>query len=88
MSEPIEVWGVAALAPLQKAAFEAHCVGDCGKISMGGLIDDDLTGGMFVCCQPTCPHEAKTLQNYGTTNSFGKPHTVHLRMLKPEGVEA
>lgn len=47
--EPIIVWGVPAL--IQKAAFEKHCTGDCGKISMGGVINDDQTGGLFVCCE-------------------------------------
>lgn len=82
MSEPTEVWGVAALAEKQRPAFEAHCTGDCGKISMGGIIDDAYTGGLFVCCETTCPHEEKTLYNYGTTNSFGRQHVVHLRILK------
>lgn len=80
---PTEIWGVAALAPKQKAAFEKHCTGDCGKISMGGVIDDEVTGGLFVCCQPTCPYEAKEIANYGSTISFGRPHTVHLRLLEP-----
>ena len=84
MEAAIEVFGVPALAPKQKLAFERHCTGDCGKISMGGVISDDMTGGLFVCCQSTCQHEAMTVPNYGTTNIFGKAHTVHLRMLRPE----
>lgn len=79
----IEVWGIAAMAKTQEAPFRAHCTGDCGKISMAGAIDDEMTGGLFVCCEVTCPYEQKTLQNYGTTNSFGKKHIVHLRRLKP-----
>lgn len=82
MSE--EVWGIAVLAPSQEAAAKAHCFGDCGKISMAGAINDDLTGGLFVCCQQTCPYEDRTYQNYGTTMSFDRPHTVHLRLLKEE----
>lgn len=82
-SEPIEIWGVPAL--LQKSAFEKHCTGDCGKISMGGVIDDAHTGGLFVCSEKVCPHERGVLKNYGTTNSFGKPHIVHLRALKEDG---
>lgn len=79
----IQVWGVAVLAPTQEAAATAHCFGDCGKISMGGAIDDEITGGLFVCCEAQCPYEAKTILNYGATNSFGQPHVVHLRILKP-----
>ena len=86
MSEPIKVWGIAVLAPTQKAAAEAHCFGDCGKISMGGVINDDLTGGLFVCPQATCPYMEREIPDYGTTMSFGKPHNVTLRFLKPEGV--
>lgn len=47
-----------------------------------------MTGGLFVCCQPTCPYEAKVLENYGETMSFGRPHTVHLRLLEPVGAAA
>lgn len=85
MSDPTEVWGVAVRAPRQTAAAAKHCFGDCGKLSMAGVIDDPVTGGLFVCCEPTCPHETRTVKNYGQTMSFGRPHTVHLRMLKPEG---
>jgi hypothetical protein len=82
---PVKVWGIAALAPTQKAAFEKHCTGDCGKISMGGVIDDELTGGLFVCCQEQCPHMLReSPEPYGTTNSFGEPHEVWLRLLKTE----
>lgn len=87
LAAPTEIWGVAALAPKQKAAFEAHCTGDCGKISMAGAINDDLTGGMFVCCEPTCPYEETVFRKFGETMSFGRPHTVHLRILKEEGAK-
>lgn len=82
MAESIKVWGVPAMATTQRAAFEAHCTGDCGKISMAGAINDDLTGGLFVCCEPTCPHMEREFPDYGTTMSFGKHHTVTLRVLK------
>ena len=52
---------------------------------MGGVIDDELTGGLFVCSEPTCPHEETTFRKFGETMSFGTPHIVHLRILKPEG---
>lgn len=81
--EAIQVWGIAAMAQTQAKPFEVHCMGDCGKISMAGAIDDELTGGLFVCCEAACPYEEKTLPNYGTTNSFGEKHIVHLRILKP-----
>lgn len=78
----IHVWGIAAMAQTQAKPFETHCMGDCGKISMAGAIDDELTGGLFVCCETTCPYEKKTLLNYGTTNSFDEKHIVHLRILR------
>lgn len=33
--------------------------------------------------KPPCLYEAKVLENYGETMSFGRPHTVHLRLLEP-----
>jgi hypothetical protein len=84
-AQPTIVWGVPAM--LQKAAFEKHCTGDCGKISIGGLIDDPMTGGLFVCCEVKCPHEKGVIENYGRTNSFGKPHTVHLRALVDDSAQ-
>jgi hypothetical protein len=83
----IKVWGIAVLAPLQKPAVDKHCFGDCGKISMAGAINDDLTGGLFVCCQPTCPYMAEEIANYGETMSFGELHSVTLRLLNPEPAE-
>lgn len=83
MSEPIKVCGVAVMAPKQKAAAEAHCFGDCGKISMGGVINYEMTGGLFVCCEPKCPYMADELDGYGETMSFGQHHTVTLRFLAP-----
>jgi hypothetical protein len=80
--EAIEVWGIPAL--LQKAAFEKHCTGDCGKISLAGAINDDITGGLFVCCEAKCPHEKGVVRNYGRTTSFGRQHTVHLRALNED----
>lgn len=41
-------------------------------------------GGLFVCCEATCPFEDQTVRNYGSTTSFGKAHTVHLRLLREE----
>jgi hypothetical protein len=79
-----QVWGVAVMAPGQKDAAQKHCFGDCGKISMAGAINDALTGGLFVCCQSVCPYVAEEIEDYGTTMSFGRPHVVHLRLLKPE----
>lgn len=75
------VWGIAVMAPTQEAVAKKHCFGDCGKISMAGAIDDPQTGGLFVCCESSCPYEDEVILNYGKTMSFGKRHTVHLRLL-------
>jgi hypothetical protein len=83
--EPIKVWAIAVMAPTQEAVAKAHCFGDCGKISMGGAIADPILGGLFVCCETTCPHVQEEFDGYGKTMSFGKPHTVTLRILKQEG---
>lgn len=83
-ASPIQVWGVAVLAPTQERAATAHCFGDCGKISMGGVIADEHTGGLFVCCESQCPYMEKEFPGYGETNSFGKPHQITLRILKEE----
>lgn len=83
MTEPIKIWGIAVMAPTQEAAVQQHCFGDCGKISMAGAINDPLTGGLFVCCEPTCPYVDKEFDEYGETTSFGRKHSVTLRALKP-----
>lgn len=79
-----QVWGVAFMALTQKVAVKAHCFGDCGKISMAGAVMDDHAGGLFVCCQETCPYQQEEIRGYGETLSFGKPHTLHLRILREE----
>ena len=54
-----QVWGLAFMAPTQKDAIQAHCFGDCGKISMAGVVMDDQVGGLFICCQASCPKFTK-----------------------------
>lgn len=82
-TKPKEVFGVPGMLATQKAAVDAHCFGDCGKISMGGAIIDEQLGVLLVCCQTTCSYEQEVLRDYGSTTSFGEPHIVHLRALKP-----
>lgn len=77
------VWGVAFMAPKQKDAVRAHCFGDCGKISIAGAIMDDKVGGLFICCQASCPYQQEEFPAYGETVSFGKKCIVNLRALKP-----
>jgi hypothetical protein len=81
---PLEAWGIAAAAPTQQSAAEAHCFGDCGKISVGTCIADAETGGMFACFEKTCPHEQQTFRCYGSTVLDGVPHLLHLRVLRKQ----
>ena len=37
--------------------------------------------------QPTCPYEETVFRKFGETMSFGRPHIVHLRILKEEGAK-
>lgn len=86
MSDSIQVWGVAFLAQTQKVAVQAHCFGDCGKISMGGVVMDNHVGGLLVCSQEVCPYQQEEVRDYGEMMSFGRPHTIHLRILREERV--
>lgn len=86
-TKPIQVWGLAFLAPTQKVAVRAHCFGDCGKISLGGVVMDDHVGGLFVCCHEVCPYQQDEVRGYGETMSFGEPHILHLRILREEKQE-
>lgn len=81
---PLKVYGIMVLQPSQKPAVDKHCFGDCGKISMGGVVDDDMLGGLFICCEHECPHLDKQMEGepYGTTNSFGRLHNIYLRVVK------
>jgi hypothetical protein len=81
--KPIKVYGLMVLEKSQKPLIEKHCFGDCGKISMAGAINDDMLGGLMVCCEEACPWLLKQMEGepYGTTMSFGRPHEVYLRTL-------
>lgn len=83
--KPVKIYGLMALEKSQKPLIEKHCFGDCGKVSMGGVIFDDMLGGLMVCCEEACPWLLKQMDKagepYGTTMSFGRPHEVFLRTL-------
>jgi hypothetical protein len=79
---PIKVFGLVAMHSEQKPLIEKHCLGDCGKLSIGGVITDPMTGGLWVCCEAICPWlKVEMTEPYGTTMSFGRPHEVYLRSL-------
>lgn len=82
---PVKVYGLLAMSEEQKPLIEKHCFGDCGKVSMAGAIADELTGGLWVCCEESCPQPHKQMtEPYGTTMSFGRPHEIFLRVLTGE----
>lgn len=79
---PTKVFGLLAINPEQGPLVTKHCFGDCGKISIGGVIDDPMTGGLFVCCETKRPWlKGEMAEPYATTMSFGRPHQVFLRAL-------
>lgn len=80
---PIKIYGVLLNHKTQDPLIKAHCFGDCGKISIAGVIYDEELGGIGVCCHAPCPHLDKEMDEpIGTTQSFGKTHEVYLRKLK------
>lgn len=80
--KPEKVFGLLMMHKLQKPLIEKHCFGDCGKVSMAGVIEDELLGGLWVCCEVKCPWLDKEMDEpYGSTMSFGRPHEVYLRLL-------
>ena len=83
MKPPIKIYGVLMFHKTQKPLIDAHCFGDCGKISIAGAIVDEDLGGIGVCCHHDCPHLDKQMDEpIGTTQSFGQTHEVYLRLLK------
>lgn len=81
-TKPIKVFGLLAFHKAQKPLIDKHCFGDCGKVSVAGVIEDAELGGLWVCCETVCPWLDKQMDEpYGTTMSFGRPHEVYLRMI-------
>lgn len=79
---PTKIWGLLAMHAEQGPLVTKHCFGDCGKVSMGGVINDPITGGLMVCCEAKCPWlKAEMDKPYGQTMSFDRPHDVYLRTL-------
>jgi hypothetical protein len=79
---PEVIYGLVFEAPSQKPLIDKHCFGDCGRISMGGVVMDEMLGPLLICCEKVCPWlEKETDEPFGTTMSFGRPHTLYLRKL-------
>lgn len=83
MSDAVKIYGVLMSHKQQEILIKAHCFGDCGKISVAGMIVDEDFGAIGVCCHAPCPHLDKEMDEpMGTVESFGKTHEVYLRKLK------
>ena len=80
MNEPTKLFGVPILAPGMEALAIEHCLGDCGKACMAGLVVEGI-GPMFPCKEESCKFEEAVLE-YGTNVIFGELQTLFLRKLK------
>lgn len=72
------MYGMILGIPEQRELIEKHCFGDCGKIIVGGLIDDHV-GEICVCMQDDCKHLAGQMSVQAGTIE-GEP--VYFRKLK------
>jgi hypothetical protein len=64
-----------------KDEIDRHCFGDCGQISMGGVIDlGDRIGPCWVCTLNACPYEMLVTDVLGQSNISGED--VRVRILK------
>ncbi len=73
-----KIYGLLFLVPGQKIQIDKHCFGNCGKIQVGAIEDDQL-GPMFACLQTDCPHKDTDMKN-SIGDVDGDP--VHIRKLK------
>lgn len=83
-----KVYGLMFMQPSQKGPIKAHCYGDCGKISMSGMICDDHLGGIAICFEEACPYLDKQMEEpLGTTTFYhwrgDTVYDVYLRTVKP-----
>jgi hypothetical protein len=64
----------------QRELVDAHCLGDCAKVSAAGQIN---IGGhdCFVCCEEKCPHLKAEAGPVGKSNWTGDE--VYVRALSP-----
>lgn len=77
-----KLYGLLVQAPNQEAPVNAHCFGDCGKISMAGGIMT-WAGMMMMCCHEDCPHVGIEMDEpIGESAMTGEP--IYLRALKVE----
>ena len=79
-----DLYALAIASSKQEPEIQAHCFGDCGKISLAGAIVHDQLGPLMVCCEETCPHTApdedQIQEQIGESGMTGEP--VYLRLLE------
>lgn len=65
----------------QEDLITKHCFGDCGKISIGGCVMTDEVGPLWICCEETCPHLKKQMDEpFGTSEMTGE--SIYLRSIQ------
>ena len=76
-----DIYCIPMMADNQKEPLEKHCFGDCGKISIGGMIDTgELAGPCWVCCEKDCPYEKGVVGPVGESEMTGD--TIFIRAIQ------
>lgn len=77
-----KLYAVFSEASKQKKPVNDHCFGDCGHISMGGVLMTDY-GPAWICCYDNCPHKDEdTAEPVGKSEMTGED--IYFRVLKFE----
>lgn len=75
----MKLYGLVTASKEQWALIQAHCFGDCGKISMGTM--ESPVGPLLICGHEPCPYLKKQLDEpCGESAATGEP--VYLRSLE------
>lgn len=65
----------------QEELITKHCFGDCGKVSLGGVVMTEEVGPLWICCEEVCPHLKKqTEEPFGMSGMTGEP--IFLRSIR------
>lgn len=74
------LYGLISADKKQFKLIKKHCLGDCGKISFGGMVAADI-GILMICCEVQCPYLDKQADEpVGESEMTGE--SVFLRTLK------
>lgn len=76
----MDIYCIPMGAKSQEQPLKDHCFGDCGKVSLGGMVDTgDVAGPCWVCTHAECPHEKGVVGPVGTSDATGD--VIHIRVL-------